>query len=54
MPVLAESELDFDIVFSIMAKNKIAYVAIELDMAEKLEECKSNMQKSAEYLMSTF
>ena len=54
MPVLSENELDFDFVFSLMTKNKIPYVAIELDMAGKLEECKSNMQKSAEYLLNTF
>jgi sugar phosphate isomerase/epimerase len=53
-PVLSESELDFDIVFSLMTRNKLSYVAIELDGAGKLEQCNSNMQKSAEYLMNTF
>ncbi len=54
MPVLAESELAFDIVFSILAKNKIAYVAIELDQAGKIEDCYANTKKSVEYLMNNF
>jgi sugar phosphate isomerase/epimerase len=54
LPVLAESELDFDIVFSILAKNKIPYVAIELDQAGKIEDCYANMKKSVEYLMNNF
>jgi sugar phosphate isomerase/epimerase len=54
MPVLAESELDFDIVFSIMAKNKVSYVAIELDQADKIEDCYANTKKSIDYLMNHF
>jgi sugar phosphate isomerase/epimerase len=54
LPVLAASELDFDIVFSILVKNQAPYVAIELDPADKLEDCYGNMKKSVEYLMNNF
>ncbi len=54
LPVLAASELDFDIVFPILAKNQTPYVAIELDPVDKLEDCYGNMKKSVDYLMNNF
>ncbi len=54
MPVLAESELEFDIVFSLMAKNKVPYVAIELDQPDKFEDCSNNLRKSVEFLMTKY
>jgi sugar phosphate isomerase/epimerase len=54
LPILAENELDFDTLFSILAKHQAAYVAIELDPAGKLEDCYGNMKKSVEYLVKNF
>ena len=54
LAVLAENELDFDTIFSILAKNHAPYVAIELDPAGKLEDCYGNMKKSVEYLVNNY
>jgi sugar phosphate isomerase/epimerase len=54
LPILAENELGFDIIFSILVRNQAPYVAIELDPAAKLEECYDNMKKSVEYLSNNF
>jgi hypothetical protein len=53
-PVLAENEFEFDIIFPLMTKYKVPYVAIELAQAATLEECFANHQKSVEYLMKNY
>jgi sugar phosphate isomerase/epimerase len=53
-PVLSDNELDFNIVFSLMAKQKVSYVAMELAQAATLEECLVNHKKSVEYLMKNY
>jgi sugar phosphate isomerase/epimerase len=53
-PVLAENELEFDIIFALMTRHKVPYVAIELAQAATLEECFANHKKSVEYLMKGY
>ena len=54
LPVLAQNELDFDTVFSIMTKNKIRYQAIELTQPDTFEACANNLKKSFEYLVKNY
>jgi sugar phosphate isomerase/epimerase len=54
LPALAQNELDFDTVFSILTKNKIRYQAIELTQPEKFEDCANNLKKSIEYLVKNY
>ena len=49
-PVLGDSDLDFDIVFSLMSKHAIPYVAIELHGTKNLDDVYKNQLKSIEYL----
>jgi hypothetical protein len=53
-PILSDNELDFNIVFSLMTKQKVPYVAMELVQAATLEECYDNHKKSVEYLMKNY
>jgi sugar phosphate isomerase/epimerase len=53
-PVLAENELDFDIIFSLMTKQKVPWVAIELVQAPTFQECSDNHKKTVEYLMKNY
>jgi len=53
-PVLAENELDFGIIFALMTKYKVPYVAIEIVQAATFEECSDNHKKSVEYLMKNY
>jgi sugar phosphate isomerase/epimerase len=53
-PVLTDSELDFDFVFSILTKNKVPYVAIEIDGQATFEQCANNLKQSVEYLKTKF
>lgn len=54
LPVLAQNELDFDTVFTILTKNKIRYQAIELTQPDTYEECAGNLRKSFEYLVKNY
>ena len=54
LPVLAQNELDFDTIFSILAKNKIRYAAIELTQPDTFEACANNLKKSFEYLVKNY
>ena len=54
LPILAENELDFNTVFSILTKNKVRYAAIELTQLNTFEECANNLQKSFEYLVKNY
>ena len=54
LPVLAQNELDFDTVFSILTKNKVRYAAIELTQPDKFEDCANNLKKSFEYLVKNY
>jgi sugar phosphate isomerase/epimerase len=54
LPILAQNELDFDTVFSIMTKNKIRYAAIELTQPDTFEACAGNLKKSFEYLVKNY
>jgi len=53
-PVLADNELDFEIVFEMIQKNRIQWVAIELPAAKTLEEIKGNHEKSIKYLIGKY
>ena len=54
LPVLAQNELDFDTIFSILTKNKIRYAAIELTQPDTFEACANNLKKSFEYLVKNY
>ena len=54
LPVLAENELDFDIIFALMVKHKIPYVAIELPQEATPEASYNNHKKSVEYLLKKY
>jgi sugar phosphate isomerase/epimerase len=54
LPVLAENELDFDIIFALMVKYKMPYVAIELPQEATPEASYNNHKKSVEYLLKNF
>ena len=53
-PVLSDNELDFNIVFSLMTKQKVPWVAIELVQAPTFQECSDNHKKSVDYLMKNY
>jgi sugar phosphate isomerase/epimerase len=53
-PILSDNELDFNIVFSLMTKQKVPYVAIELAQVPTIEECYENHKKSVEYLLKNY
>ena len=53
-PVLAENELEFDIIFALMKKYKVPYVAFELAQAPTFQECADNHKKSVEYLLKNY
>jgi sugar phosphate isomerase/epimerase len=52
--VIADNELDFDIIFAIASKAKMPYVGFELDQPATLEQAIDNHKKSVEYLMGKF
>ncbi len=54
LPVLAQNELDFDTVFSILIKNKVRYAAVELTQPDTFEACADNLEKSIEYLVKNY
>jgi len=54
LPVLAQNELDFDTIFSILTKNKVRYAAIELTQPDTFEACANNLKKSFEYLVKNY
>ena len=54
LPVLGENELDFNVILSLMAKNGVPWVAIELAQAATVEECYDNHKKSIDYLMKNY
>jgi hypothetical protein len=53
-PILSDNELDFNIVFSLMTKQKVPWVAIELVQVPTFQECSDNHKKSVEYLMKNY
>ena len=53
-PVLSDNELDFNIVFELIQKNRIPWVAMELPAAKTLEEAKTNHEKSIKYLKDNY
>ena len=52
--VIADNELDFDIIFAIASKAKMPYVGFELDQPATLEQAIENHKKSVEYLQGKF
>lgn len=52
--VIADNELDFDIIFAIASKAKSLYVGFELDQPATLEQAIENHKKSVEYLQGKF
>ena len=53
-PILSDNELDFNIVFSLMTRQKVPWVAFELVQAATFQECADNHKKSVEYLMKNY
>ena len=53
-PILSDNELDFNIVFSLMTKQKVPYVAMELAQVATFQECADNHKKSVEYLIKNY
>jgi len=51
-PVLGDNELDFDTIFSVMSKNNVLYVAIEIVGFENIHTMYVNHDKSVQYLRS--
>lgn len=51
-PALGDNELDFDIVFSLMSKYDVPYVAIELSTVKNVDEVYKNLGKSIKYLQN--
>ncbi len=47
---LSDNELDFEVIFDLLAANDVHYVAIELSPAKTAEECFKNLEKSIRYL----
>jgi len=52
--VLSDNDLDYGIIFDILAKAKISYLGIELPQKATFEEEAANLLKSVEYLKSKF
>ena len=52
--VLADNELDFDVIFAIASKAGKPYVGFELDQPATLEQAYENHKKSVEYLKGKF
>jgi sugar phosphate isomerase/epimerase len=52
--VLEENELPFDTILAILSKNKVHYLAIELNQQPKLEDCQDNLMKSVEFLKKNY
>ncbi|MHC4616893.1 MAG: sugar phosphate isomerase/epimerase family protein [Planctomycetota bacterium] len=49
-PVLGQNELDFDLVFSQMAKHDVPYIAIELMPSKNIGATYKNLRRSVKYL----
>jgi sugar phosphate isomerase/epimerase len=49
-PVLGDSELDFDIIFSLMSKHNVPYIAVELAAGKDVDAVYENYGKSLKYL----
>jgi hypothetical protein len=54
LPVLAENELDFEIIFDLLVKHKIPYVAMELTQEATPEASFNYHKKSVEYLLKNY
>jgi len=52
--VLQENELPIATVFDILSKNKINYLAIELNQKKSFDECAKNLLKSIEFLKNNY
>jgi len=52
--VLEENELPFDIIFALLSKSKVNYLALELNQQPKLEDCQNNLMKSIEFLKKNY
>ncbi len=51
---LTDNVLDFGVIFGILAKAKINYLAIEIPPQDKFEDVQENLRKSAAYLKSKY
>lgn len=52
--ITSDNELDFGVIFDILAKAKINYLALEIPQQAKFEDCASNVMKSIDYLKSKY
>jgi len=52
--VLEENELPFENIFALLSKNKVNYLALELNQQPKLEDCQKNLVKSIEFLKKNY
>ena len=47
---LSDNELDFEIIFDLMAENGVNYVALEWGRGKTLKECFQDVDKGVQYL----
>ncbi len=52
--ILEENELPFDVIFPLLSKNKVNYLALELNQQPKLDDCQKNLMKSIEFLKKNY
>ncbi len=52
--ILEENELPFDVIFPLLSKNKVNYLALELNQKPNLEDCQNNLMKSVEFLKKNY
>jgi len=52
--ILEENELAIETILDILVKNRICYLAIELPLKPKLEDCQNNLLKSIEFLKKNY
>ena len=52
--ILEENELAIETILDILVKNRIYYLAIELPLKPKLEDCQNNLLKSIEFLKKNY
>ena len=52
--ILEENELPFNVIFPLLSKDKVNYLALELNQQSKLEDCQSNLLKSIQFLKNNY
>jgi sugar phosphate isomerase/epimerase len=52
--ITSDNELDLGVIFDILAKARINYLALEINQQAKFEDCEKNLLKSLDYLKNKF